>query len=59
MGGRGRTAYCLTAVADVFTKKKRSDVMSRIRSTGNKDTELRLIQIFRAHGIIRRRRVYG
>jgi DNA mismatch endonuclease (patch repair protein) len=36
---------------DVFTKAKRSDVMSRIRSRGNKDTELALIRVFRAHGI--------
>ena len=34
-------------MADVFTKKKRSEVMSRIRGSGNKDTELRLIQVFR------------
>ncbi|MFM2178470.1 MAG: hypothetical protein RL015_2568, partial [Verrucomicrobiota bacterium] len=27
---------------DVFTKAKRSEVMSRIRSRGNQDTELRL-----------------
>jgi DNA mismatch endonuclease (patch repair protein) len=36
---------------DVFTKAKRSDVMSRIRSRGNKDTELALVRVFRAHGI--------
>ena len=36
---------------DVFTPAKRSEVMSRIRSRGNRDTELRLIAIFRAHGI--------
>ena len=36
---------------DVFTKSKRSAVMSRIRGSGNKDTELRLISIFRAHHI--------
>jgi DNA mismatch endonuclease (patch repair protein) len=36
---------------DIFTKRKRSDVMSRIRGTGNKDTELRLIQLFRANGL--------
>jgi DNA mismatch endonuclease (patch repair protein) len=36
---------------DIFSNSKRSDVMSRIRSAGNKDTELRLIQIFRANGI--------
>ena len=38
-------------MVDVFTKRKRSDVMSRIRGTGNKHTELRLIRIFRANGI--------
>ena len=36
---------------DIFTKSKRSEVMSRIRSHGNKDTELRLTGIFRANGI--------
>ena len=36
---------------DVFTKSKRSEVMSRIRSRGNKDTELKLAKIFRANGI--------
>lgn len=38
-------------MADVFTRSKRSAVMSLIRGKGNKDTELRLIQIFRAGGI--------
>ncbi len=33
---------------DVFTKAKRSAVMARIRGTGNKDTELRLIAVMRA-----------
>lgn len=36
---------------DIFNKQKRSDVMSRIRSAGNEGTELRLIRIFRTHGI--------
>ncbi len=36
---------------DVFSKAKRSEVMSRIRSHGNKDTELRLMAVFRANGI--------
>lgn len=36
---------------DVFTKAKRSEVMSRIRGRGNKATELALIKIFRAHDI--------
>jgi DNA mismatch endonuclease (patch repair protein) len=47
---------------DVFTKAKRSEVMSRIRGKGNRDTELRLIQIFRAHKITGWRRnhtLYG
>jgi DNA mismatch endonuclease (patch repair protein) len=38
-------------VSDVFSKAKRSAVMSRIRGRGNKDTELRLIALFRSHGI--------
>lgn len=36
---------------DVFTKAKRSEVMSRIRGRGNKDTELALAKLFRAHRI--------
>jgi DNA mismatch endonuclease (patch repair protein) len=38
-------------VADVFTKKKRSQVMAAIRSRGNRATELRLTSILRAAGI--------
>jgi DNA mismatch endonuclease (patch repair protein) len=38
-------------MTDIFTQAKRSAVMSRIRGTGNKATELRLMQIFRANGI--------
>lgn len=36
---------------DVFTKEKRSAVMARIRGGGNKNTELRMIELFRANGI--------
>ncbi len=36
---------------DVFTKAKRSEVMSHIRGHGNKETELALIKIFRQHNI--------
>jgi DNA mismatch endonuclease (patch repair protein) len=36
---------------DVFTKAKRSEVMSRIRGRGNKDTELALAKLLRAAGI--------
>jgi len=38
-------------MSDVFTKSKRSEVMSRIRSRGNKDTELALARLLRAHKI--------
>lgn len=38
-------------MADIFSKRKRSQVMAAIRSKGNKDTELKLASIFREHGI--------
>lgn len=43
---------------DVFTKAKRSEVMSRIRGKGNKATEVALAKLFRAHGITGWRRHY-
>ena len=36
---------------DVFTKRKRSEVMARIRSRGNRDTELALAKLLRAQRI--------
>jgi DNA mismatch endonuclease, patch repair protein len=36
---------------DIWNNRKRSEVMSLIRSHGNKATELRLIAIFRTHQI--------
>jgi DNA mismatch endonuclease, patch repair protein len=38
-------------MTDVFSKAKRSEVMSRIRSRGNRDTELALVHLLRAHKI--------
>ena len=38
-------------MSDVFTKAKRSEVMSRIRSRGNEATEVALAKLFRRHGI--------
>lgn len=38
-------------MVDVFTKQKRSQVMSAIRGQGNKATELRLVSIMRKHGV--------
>ena len=49
-------------MADVYTKKKRSEVMSRIRGSGNKDTELALIKLLRIHNIRgwrRNQRLFG
>ena len=36
---------------DVFTKAKRSEVMSNIRGKGNKSTEIKLLQLFKENGI--------
>ena len=36
---------------DIFTKAKRSEVMSRIRSRGNRNTELALAKLLRRQGI--------
>lgn len=38
-------------MADIWTKEKRSQVMSRIRSRGNRTTEMRMVALFREHGI--------
>lgn len=38
-------------MADVFSKRKRSQVMAAIRSAGNKETEIVLAQILHEHGI--------
>jgi DNA mismatch endonuclease (patch repair protein) len=36
---------------DMFPKKKRSEIMAAVRSTHNKLTETKLVEIFRRHGI--------
>ena len=45
-------------MADVFDKTQRSAVMSKVRSSGNKSTELRLIKLFTSAGITGWRRKY-
>ena len=45
-------------MADMFDDKKRSEIMSRVRSKNNKSTELKLIQIFKENGITGWRRNY-
>lgn len=47
---------------DVFTKAKRSAVMSQIRGRGNKDTELAMMKLLRQHRITcwrRHQKVFG
>src|ERR1700679_3823975 len=43
-------------MTDVFSKAKRSEVMSRIRGRGNRDTELEFMRLLRRHRISGRRR---
>jgi DNA mismatch endonuclease (patch repair protein) len=45
-------------MADVYDKATRSAVMSKVRSKGNKSTELRLIEVFCESGIKGWRRNY-
>src|SRR5580704_10481214 len=49
-------------MADVFSKKKRSAVMAAVKGSGNRSTELRLIEFFRREGITgwrRKHRLHG
>lgn len=45
-------------MSDVYDKATRSAVMSKVRSKGNKSTELRLIELFHEYGITGWRRNY-
>lgn len=45
-------------MADVFNDKKRSEIMSKVRSNNNKSTELKLINMFKENGITGWRRNY-
>ena len=45
-------------MADVFDKDKRSTIMQKVRSKGNKSTELKLIEIFHEAGITGWKRNY-
>ena len=49
-------------MADVFSKDERSAIMSRVRSDGNKSTEIKLISVFselNIHGWQRKYKVIG
>lgn len=45
-------------MGDTFSKEGRSAIMQKVKSNGNKSTELNLIKIFKAHGITGWRRSY-
>ena len=45
-------------MSDVFDKNTRSDIMRKIRSKGNKSTEIKLISLFQTYGIHGWRRHY-
>lgn len=45
-------------MADIFDEEKRSSIMSKVRSKGNKSTELRVIELFEDNGITGWRRNY-
>lgn len=46
-------------MADIFDDKKRSEIMSKVRSKNNKSTELKLIEVFKENGIVGWRRNYS
>lgn len=45
-------------MADVFDERKRSEIMSKVRSKNNKSTELKLIQLFKENNIVGWKRNY-
>lgn len=45
-------------MGDIYSKEKRSEIMSRIPSKKNKSTELKLISLFKSYGINGWRRNY-
>jgi DNA mismatch endonuclease, patch repair protein len=49
--GDDRKQFQWLIMPDVFNKAKRSEVMSHIRSRGNKDTEVALAKLLRRHKI--------
>ncbi|QDW40476.1 DNA mismatch endonuclease Vsr [Bradyrhizobium sp. KBS0727] len=43
-------------MADVFSRKQRSEIMSRVKGRGNRLTELRLLDLLSEHGFVGWRR---
>jgi DNA mismatch endonuclease (patch repair protein) len=48
-----------TLMTDVFSKDKRSFVMKKVRSKGNKSTELRLVNLFKENRVLGWRQNYS
>lgn len=46
-------------MSDIFPSEKRSDIMRKVKSKGNKSTEIRLIQVFDEYNIRGWRRNYN
>lgn len=46
-------------MADIFDKQQRSQIMRKVKSSGNKSTELRLISVFKENNISGWRRNYA
>lgn len=46
-------------MADIFSESERSIIMSKVRSSGNKSTELKLIDVFAEYHIVGWRRKYN
>lgn len=46
-------------MADVFDKQQRSQIMRKVKSSGNKSTEIRLISVFKENNISGWRRNYA
>lgn len=46
-------------MGDIYSKEKRSEIMSRIPSKRNKSTEVKLISLFKSYGITGWRRNYN
>lgn len=45
-------------MGDIFDQKVRSDIMRKVKSKGNRSTELRLISLFKEYGVSGWRRNY-
>jgi DNA mismatch endonuclease (patch repair protein) len=47
----GRMSTFFDRMSDIWSKEKRSEVMGKVKSSGNRSTEQKLISVFREFGI--------